>query len=272
MKLSPTHCQQLAHVGVAGAIIAAGSGALAPAAVCGSVAGLSAASITAFWRTLNTKDPNTEAAFRRVAESIEKDARWAKHVGGHEIDVDQVSKACALIVKFGPKYWPAHDVVAKVVGREAEWPDAVARHLVKEIAAHEKAAGYLTLEGGDLARETAEKVAAAALRAAMDEPDFVKQLQPHLMMEALSLSAEICQRVENIGDSLFALQGGLNLLTDQFAAIGLLDDKLDRVIASQLEQTDLLNQILANQAEEKRVRDAAENCQRGYLIQAQEVV
>ena len=264
MGLSPTHCQQLAHVGAAGLIIS-GGGPLGAAAVCGSAAGLSAAGISSFWRTLKTKNPTTETAFRNVANKIAADARWAKNVGGHEIDVVTIERACALIIKYGPKYWPEHGVIAKVVGYEAEWPDAVARHLVNEIAEHELSAGFLKIEGGDIARQTAEYAAAATLEAAMEEPDFVDKLEPHLLMEALCLTAETKKIVASIDNRLIAFQGSLNQVSNDISKMGLRDKKIDEMDQKLDYLTQLLEKIVDKTAKAEDVRQQVEVMAQGSL-------
>ena len=264
MGLSPTHCQQLAHVGAAGLIIS-GGGPLGAAAVCGSAAGLSAAGISSFWRTLKTKNPTTETAFRNVANKIAADARWAKNVGGHEIDVVTIERACALIIKYGPKYWPEPGVIAKVVGYEAEWPDAVARHLVNEIVEHEPFAGFLKIEGGDIARQTAEYAAAATLEAAMEEPDFVDKLEPHLLMEALCLTAETKKIVASIDNRLIAFQGSLNQVSNDISKMGLRDKKIDEMDQKLDYHTQLLEKIADNTANAEDVRQQAEVMAQGSL-------
>ena len=36
-----------------------------------------------------------------IIDFLQKLGRWAKNVGGHEIDVVTIERACALIIKYG---------------------------------------------------------------------------------------------------------------------------------------------------------------------------
>ncbi len=239
MAPSPSQCQQLAHVGVAGAIVATGTGSLAAAAVCGSAAGLGASTIGAFVKRLTTKDPSAGKSIEAIAERIVANARWRKHVGDGGGDLDAIEEGCAAVAQFGAKYWPANGVIAGVVSKEGDWPDAVAEHVVDLIATNESSAKFLSKDvGSGASRGAALTAAATALTAALEDEDFVKLLSPHIMMETLGVTGEIRGLVLGLSDDFteykavsIALRTDISgRLTEIRSDLGVLADKVDEAL------------------------------------------
>ncbi|NOX82162.1 MAG: tetratricopeptide repeat protein [Alphaproteobacteria bacterium] len=234
LGLTTQHCQQLAHVGVAGLILAGAGGSLATAAVCGSIAALAASSISGIWKRISTKDPTQAAAIERVAKLIEKDQRWVSVFGPDDIDMETVTRACDVIAKYGALYWPQPDAVARVVGAEGKWPDAVAAHVVDAIVEREPSAVFLCAKTGEtFAREIALKAVASALSAAVSEQSYFKTLQPDLMMETLGVVGEVRADVLAIGDNLSSFVHALGQINLELFRLGIIDEKLDALRVAQ---------------------------------------
>jgi len=170
-----------------------------------AAAGTAAIGYSAIRKNLQSADPKTYQAIKRIQDRIAEDKRFAASVGGKDIDLHAISEADQLLTAHIVECWPIPKKLAKLAADRPGFPKAVAAHVLGEIAGRTETRGLFDpdAEGYNKdARDFAHAVVVAALEASIDEEGYFRTLEPHLLIEQLGLTVEIATIVEKIADNM----------------------------------------------------------------------
>ena len=124
--------ERLTSLGVATLTLMSGSelGGIATAAP--AAAGL-VFDFSTYLRKFSSKNPKLVNQLNKEISKITKNARWKKHVGCLDVDVESIKSACDLLERHALAVWPDHSEMAEIFRTLEELPDDVAKVVVDRI-------------------------------------------------------------------------------------------------------------------------------------------
>lgn len=206
----------------------AGGGIAAFGLMAAPLAGLGGLSVSAFYKRLKSKSPNSRKAVARIQDAIYRNLAKEAFFDQIDLDRDEFEAADKVLADHIVAHWPTPQVLVKLSTEQAGFPKSVAKHVLSSMNESIFATGLFEKE---TPRKFAMLTIEASLEAALTEESYFEEIEPHAIMKLLDHSGEISRGVRR-------LEG----LADDVQVVG---DTLNRVESKLDEQSAKLDEILS---------------------------
>ncbi|VAV94190.1 hypothetical protein MNBD_ALPHA06-2298, partial [hydrothermal vent metagenome] len=254
MALSADTCERLAFL-ASSALVISVTGAVGPAVLLAAGAGLAGSAFLDWRKRIKAADPKTEKAIAKVQKKVLANSIYADTNQQDSKNAAIIKQADKLLGKHIAECWPEPNKIAKLSGQDGGFPESVAKYVVEQISCRGETDGVFDKSHANF-QEVAYKFAidtvTAAMTAALDDENYFKTLEPHILMEGLRLSGQAVTAITALQTDFSTWKTTLELLQNEIL------ETLNRIEATGEDTNALVQQILAQMQQQSGITPDAQ--------------